>query len=279
MNATFETLLSYLAGLVDKKLILLVLFISFVIFSFYYIKHKSKSGFSISNKLYMYLIGYRRDKNKNKERELIDDIIDVEKFNFHYNTNAVSKRQINRFEGWVRKYELDFKLLSKLKSTFDIESFKIKKITKVRFAVVFFCMFIPFVISFQTFFISLKPSLLVNVKSIGWFWINKDKASGFSFYDSGKKQWMLTQQACEENRVPENINRDVFKTICGVLSDKDNVAYVERNIKYQQYFFMLFTIMLCVISLILYRHAMLLSITYTARKMLLDKIIRYRNSR
>ncbi|XHC66405.1 DUF6216 family protein [Escherichia coli] len=51
----------------------------------------------------------------------------MERFNFHYNTNATSKRQIVRFEEWVSKYELDFRLISKLKRYFDIDTLRVKK--------------------------------------------------------------------------------------------------------------------------------------------------------
>ena len=36
----------------------------------------------------MILIGYTKDKKNEKKRDLIDDIIDIERFNFHYNTNG-----------------------------------------------------------------------------------------------------------------------------------------------------------------------------------------------
>ncbi|EHS7909566.1 hypothetical protein KWJ70_004417, partial [Salmonella enterica subsp. enterica] len=112
MNIPFNSPFSYLAELITNKDLFPLYSIILVILFYLHFRNKSKSGFSISNKWYMILIGYKKDKKTEKKRDLIDDIIDIEKFNFHYNTNATSKRQIERFEEWVNKYELDFKLIS-----------------------------------------------------------------------------------------------------------------------------------------------------------------------
>ncbi|WP_353428180.1 MULTISPECIES: DUF6216 family protein [Enterobacter] len=97
-----------------------------LLFFLYYVKHKAQSGFSIANRIFVLFI---RNKERNR-KELIDEIIDIEHFNFHYNTRATSLRQTTAFETWIRKYELDFRIISKLKHMLDIESLKITKVRK-----------------------------------------------------------------------------------------------------------------------------------------------------
>lgn len=59
---------------------------------------------------------------------MLSDIKEVEKLNYDYNMNAISKRQKYNFESWVKKYELGFKIISKLKFCFSIEYLKMKSI-------------------------------------------------------------------------------------------------------------------------------------------------------
>lgn len=279
MNTTFEPLFSYLAESIDNNLLALMCLFVFVAIALFYIKIKSKSGFTISNKLYAFLIGHRKDKSKGRKKELINDIIEIEKFNFHYNTNAVSKRQIYKFEGWVKKFELDFKMIAKLKNDFDIEKLKINKVANKKIAFLISFIFIPAFIAMHASVISLKPSLLIHVKPAGWFWINKDKASGFSFYDANESQWVLTPQICAEKTASKIIDKNVSETICGFLSDKETESYVDENIKYQQSFFMFITFAFCMLILIFYKRVLSLRFTFTARKMLLNKLMRYRGDR
>lgn len=68
-----------------------------------------------------------------------------------------------------KKYELDFRMISKLKTNFDIENLKISKINKKIPAGLFIAMFIPFIIGFETFIIAAKPAGLININDTGWF--------------------------------------------------------------------------------------------------------------
>ncbi|HDW1085887.1 TPA: hypothetical protein RK143_002803, partial [Citrobacter koseri] len=126
MIPSFDSLVPSLSDLLENKISFLIVFLVILISSLLYIKKRSGSGFSIANRFFIFWIG-SKDKS---ESELIDEIIDIEKFNFQYNTRAVSKRQKINFETWIKKYELDFRMISKLKSNFDIEKLKIAKINK-----------------------------------------------------------------------------------------------------------------------------------------------------
>ncbi|GEM_PF-1188122 len=278
MNSTFEPLLSYLTESNNNLLILLCL-LFFVVVSLSYIKIKSKSGFAISNKLYVFLIGNRGGKSKGNKRTLINEIIEIEKFNFHYNTHAVSKRQMHKFESWVNKFELDFKMIAKLKCDFDIEKLKIKKISLKQISVLIIFMIIPCFASIHALFISVKPSLIINIKPVGWFWINKDKASEFSIYNSSKQYWVLTPQICADKTASTIIDKNSAKIICEFFSDNEAESYINENIKYQRAFFMILTFAFFILTMFLYKVIISLLATFKAREMLLYKIMRYRDNR
>lgn len=281
MNTSFNTLISYLSELIDNKYIFSAIIILSVVAFFFYIKRKAKSGFSISNKIFIFLIGY----NKKSNADLIDDIIDIEKFNFHYNTNAVSKKQISKFESWVRVYELDFRLISKLKGLLNIENLKIKKVNKIYFSLVFISIFVPFFTLFPTVNIALTPAFLIRLENTGWFWINKHQAIEYVFTNK-KKPWIINTTTCTANTTtiqPKNtiklIDKKAFDLICKSFSNKEDQRYIERKIKEQQVFFYIVSFALTLLVFILFKHLMTLISAYEARKMILLKIKLFRDKR
>ncbi|HHK4131178.1 TPA: DUF6216 family protein [Enterobacter roggenkampii] len=281
MNTSFNTLLSYLSGFIDNKYVFSLIITLSVVAFFFYIKRKAKSGFSISNKIFIFLIGY----NKKSNTELIDDIIDIEKFNFHYNTNAVSKRQISNFESWIRTYELDFRLISKLKGLLNIENLKIKKISKIYSSLVFISIFVLFFTLLPAVDIALTPAFLIKLENTGWFWINKHQATEYVFSNK-RKPWVINTTTCAENKsnTPSKntiklIDKKTFNLICKSFSDKEDQRYIERKIKEQQLFFYITSIALTLLILSLFKHLMTLFSAYEARKMVLLKIKHARNKR
>ncbi|HFF3754350.1 TPA: DUF6216 family protein [Escherichia coli] len=278
MNTLFDIFTSYTSRLINNELIYSIALILIILGAFYYIRWKAKSGFSISNKLFIFLIGYKK-KNKN---DLIDDIIDIEKFNFHYNTNATSKRQIARFEEWVRKYELDFRLISKLKRHFNIDTLKVKKIKKLHLTSVFICIFIALFTTLQTFTIAIKPALLVKMDTTGWFWINKDNAIEFSFFDKAEKPWVINKKICssgEDNLKILSFNKEEIKVICKAFIDADDINYINKNIKEQQIFFYLVSVILIISALLCFKYLMSLTNTYDSRTMIYLKIKKFRKNK
>lgn len=281
MDGSFNTLISYLSDLIDNKYVFAIIIISSVAAFSFYIKWKAKSGFSISNKLFIFLIGYSK-KNNN---DLIDDIIDIEKFNFHYNTNAVSKRQINRFELWIRTYELDFRLISKLKSHFNIENLKIKKISRLYFCGLFVGIFVPFFTLFPAIDVALTPAFLIKLENTGWFWINKNQATEYVFANT-KKPWMINTTTCNTNKsniqqkdISKLIDEKTFNLICQSFGNKKDQRYIEKKIKEQQLFFYIVSIVLTLLIFILFRHLQASISSYESRKMILSKIKKFRSKR
>ncbi|HHQ6578270.1 TPA: DUF6216 family protein [Serratia fonticola] len=126
MNTQFDTFISPLLSVIDNKFILFPSIFIFMILSLYYIKRKAKSGFSIVNKFWAFWLGYKKEN----KHDFINEIIEVEKFNYHYNTDAVSLKQKKKFEDWIKKYELNFRIIAKLKRNLIIDTLKIKKVNK-----------------------------------------------------------------------------------------------------------------------------------------------------
>lgn len=283
MDVSFDTVISIFSEIIDNKLVVLMLLFVTVVTSFFYIRRKAKSGFSISNKFFIFCIGYR----KKESDALIDYIIDVEKFNFHYNTNATSKRQIARFETWVRKYELDFRMISKLKGYFDIERLKVVRINKLYFFTIFLAIFVPLFVTIQTLNIAFKSELLVNVGNTGWFWINTERAAEFSFFDKNKNPWVITPEKCDsakkfsgtvggKNAIPAIVNKNTVEMICHSFSDKSEASYINKSIKVQRGVFYAISFLLVIITLLLFKHLMSLTNTYDCRRMIHLKLKRFK---
>ncbi|BDG85902.1 hypothetical protein TUM13189_34620 [Citrobacter koseri] len=263
MIPSFDSLVPSLSDLLENKISFLIVFLVILISSLLYIKKRSGSGFSIANRFFIFWIG-SKDKS---ESELIDEIIDIEKFNFQYNTRAVSKRQKINFETWIKKYELDFRMISKLKSNFDIEKLKIAKINKIIPTVLFIAMFIPFIIGFETFIIAVKPAGLININDTGWFWFNKNEALQYKFLGSTKNAWVITPESCSNK---EKIKIELHKdndTICESFSSKRSLDYIDKLIAKQRTFFGAVTTFLAITMLVIFKITISLLTTYDARRM------------
>ncbi|EBI4207824.1 hypothetical protein CNZ80_17335, partial [Salmonella enterica] len=212
--------------------------------------------------------------------ELIDEIIDIEKFNFQYNTRAVSKRQKTNFEAWIKKYELDFRMISKLKTNFDIENLKISKINKKIPAGLFIAMFIPFIIGFETFIIAAKPAGLININDTGWFWFNKHEALQYKYLGSTKNAWVITPESCiNKEKIKIELHKDTIDTICESFSSKRSLDYIDKLIAKQRIFFGTVTIILAITMLVIFKITISLLTTYDARRMVFFKVKRYRKKR
>jgi hypothetical protein len=269
MNHLFESITSILGN------IYLLSFI-FLIFVFLYIKSKSQSGFSILNRLWIFAI-----KNKETSKDdLINEIMEVEKFNFYYNTNAVSKKQKKKFEDWIRKYELDFKIISKLKDNFDVDSLKIRKIKKPLIAIPFLFLFAIFLCFISAIPVAIKPSGLISINDDGWFWFNKNEAMEYSFFTKRENLWIVTPEMCNNRQsISKKLNTKTIESICFSFKSKHELAYINKLIKKQRWFFGPLSIILFIVMLVLLSKVISLTSTYYAKEMILIKIRKHRKNR
>lgn len=140
-----------------------------------------------------------------------------------------------------RTYELDFRLISKLKKHFGIEKIKVKKINKLYFCIIFVSTFIPLFMIPQTLIMAFTPSLLVNTKPTGWFWINNNDATEFSFLNTNKNPRVSNQEMCKNgDMITEPTDKNSVKTICNSFTNKEDIEYINENIKSQLQFFILY---------------------------------------
>ncbi|MGJ0626297.1 DUF6216 family protein [Xenorhabdus bovienii] len=266
MNVHFESVFS----IVKNSIVLSVIF--FVV-ACLYIRIKSKSGFSIFNRLWMFVIKHR----ERSENNLINKIIEIEEFNFFYNTNAVSINQKEKFESWIDKYELDFKIISKLGSNLDIERLKIKKVEKFHPVIIFLFLFSIFIWLLISLTIALKPAGLIKINDDGWFWFNKNEAIEYSLFAKRKNVWIVTPETCsQKDLILNKITTETINVICDSFYSEKSLRYIDGLIKEQRWLFGITTAFLFVFILCLIKNIQSLLATYDARKMILSKIKKYR---
>lgn len=210
-----------------------------------YYKFRAKSAFSITHRLLIFIIG--KEKTNNDKNSLINDIIEIEKFNFYYKTNALSLRHKQEFERWVRKYELDYRLLSKLKEGFDIEKLSVRNVPSIRKLLgVIICFFIIFIcfLSFLPILINLSigNSALLEFKNNGEiYWVSHHEARKFSysdiFYTTKNRSNEITFRYCEENKEEINISKNNLNVICSVFVNEEDKVFLDEIIKEQHIFF------------------------------------------
>ena len=277
MTLSFETSISYILSFIDNKVITLILMVSFFIIVFFYLKRKSKSGFSIIHRLWRFLIGY----NYSNESDFINDIMEIEEFNCYYNTNAVSRRQKHKFEAWIRKFELDFKLISKLNKNLCIDKLKIRKVSGrfYFFSILSFIIFV-LVLFMPVLNIAIKPAGLINFQDSGWFFIYKDKAREYQYFGNNNNTWLIKKEDCSDTKkITSKLNNNVIVAICESFENKEYQQYLTNLIKEQQWVFGAFCFILFIMCMYLMKYITALTFVIDARKSLLIKIRNYRKNR
>lgn len=276
MNTQFETFISPLLSIIDNKFILFPSIFIFVITSLYYIKRKAKSGFSIVNKFWAFWLGYKKEN----KHDFINEIIEVEKFNYHYNTDAVSLKQKKKFEDWIKKYELNFRIIAKLKRNLIIDTLKIKKINKAVPTLTFLSIFIPLFIFFAALVVAIKPAGLININNTGWFWFNKKEAIEYNFLGSRESSWVITPQECEKKTdIVIKLPPKTIDIICESFNSKRSLEYIDTLVEKQRWAFGIFSVISLFFVTFLFAQTISLLITYDARNMVYLKMKKYRSNR
>lgn len=275
MNTMLDALISPLFSILENKLLLFILISLVIIGSIWFIKNKAKSGFSISDRFFRFWTGHNIESND----DLLSDIKEVEKFNYDYNMNAISKRQKYNFESWVKKYELDFKVISKLKFCFYIEYLKVKKIhVLIPLSIFFLLIIIAFIFSNSTT-IAVKPAGLIKFDDTGWFWFNSHEAVEYNFIKNDAKDWRITKEQCDKDEFSVRFSKDSVGLICDAFNDKVSINYINNLIKKQRWFFGFISAFLSLVSIYLFSKIITILISYDARKMIYLKINKYRKNR
>ncbi|HCP1860413.1 TPA: hypothetical protein OCZ15_003463 [Escherichia coli] len=268
-----ETFISFLWGIIDNKIVSLLIIALLILSFLYYVKRKAQSGFSIANRIFVLFL---RNKERNT-KELIDEIIDIERFNFYYNTRATSLRQTTAFETWIRKYELDFRIISKLKNKLDIEHLKITKVRKEKLIFFLASSLFSIALGLQALIITNTNSLLMKFDDSNWFWVNKDKATSFSILEYKNTPWVLTNESCKANTTIATLSTEHIAIICKFLDDHKGLPRLNALIREQKIFFGVLSVFSSILFVMLVRTWLHLSYALDARAMVYRKIKKFRN--
>ena len=181
---------------------------------------------------------------------LINDIVEIEIFNFLYKKDAVSLRQKDRFEKWVNDYELDFRLLTKVGRKLDIETLKLRKLSNTNYI-------IPGLTMLLTFFIMIF-SLGVLSK------VSKDSVllsfEGFSFFPNNSNTWLIEGSVCSKNNTKNEVKEgyleryelaktklkdDEFEGVCNLLNGDNGSSLKEINLRQYRAFIAVLILHFC----------------------------------
>lgn len=228
-------ILSFEISPIFSEHIKFIIFLLFIVLGGIYFYLRTDSLFSIFYRLIILFLGKPRTNT-----DLINDIVEIEKFNFLYNKNAVSIRQKSRFEKWIFDYELDFKLITKVGKQLDIDNLKLRKIKKggAIFLYSVCSIFLLFFFAFSIFFtvLLIKDSALLSFNGSGKpFWMNSYEAKGATILDT-KNVWTVDSGICKKKIKVSNLSNEELDIICTILNSKDDINYINSLISNQNWF-------------------------------------------
>lgn len=263
-------------NIISTIIILIIILIS----PCYFIK-RTGSSFSLLHKTSFLIL---KNFKKTLRNDLINEILEIERFNFLYHKNAISLEQKNKFENWIRKYSLDFRLITKVGKLLDMESLKLKSHKKeYAVSIIVFLLFSLITLASSPILISLinKDSVLLKFENSSWFWINQYEAKQYKFLDQEKNIWVITPETCQKNIVisEDILSQEYQKIICNAFTDQDDIRYISKSIKNQKYSSIFLTTLLLIIISFSYKEMSKLDNNFKCRKMIFQKIKKYRKNR
>lgn len=263
-------------NIISTIIILIIILIS----PCYFIK-RTGSSFSLLHKTSFLIL---KNFKKTLRNDLINEILEIERFNFLYHKNAISLEQKNKFENWIRKYSLDFRLITKVGKLLDMESLKLKSHKKeYAISIIVFLLFSLITLASSPILISLinKDSVLLKFENSSWFWINQYEAKQYKFLDQEKNIWVITPETCQKNIIisEDILSQEYQKIICNAFTDQDDIRYISKSIKNQKYSSIFLTTLLLIIISFSYKEMSKLDNNFKCRKMIFQKIKKYRKNR
>jgi len=221
-----------------------------VIWSYFYFK--SKSLYSILDKLWSLFVGSKGFNNESIN-SFHKDQHDIDKFNAIYNFNATNTTQIEKFVNLIESEMVDIRQISSMKGWFDLNILKpVRPPIFETWVLAFFSVLIFSVsIVFLTWGVTENAILKLN-KNDPWIMINHDRAKPVF------NKLAITKENCLDKKFskikyseiteldPESIN-----TLCTAFYKKSEMEAVDKIINGQTIFSYLaaFTTFLLMISL------------------------------
>jgi hypothetical protein len=193
--------------------------------------------------------------NRGAESSLMNDIVEIEIFNFLYRKDAISLRQKDKFEEWVRNNELDFRLLTKVGRKFDIETLKLRKLSRYKYIKpVSIILLSSIVIMFSLSVLSkVRDDYILFDTETPRFYLDlkKKRAEGFSLF-SNDAIWSIDTLICQKNSTINEFNvgelkkygldkdtltEEGFKRICNLLNSNNMLEWKEMSLMQGRMFF------------------------------------------
>lgn len=236
---------------------------------------RTNSFFSLLYRLVILLFGKPKSN-----LDLINDIVEVERFNFLYKKDAVSIKQKEKFEKWIRDYELDFKLITSVGKYLDIDALRIKKTSKRKSLILylvntFFLIILLPIFIFSSAFLVGDFAMLSFKSNDKIFLMNTNEAKGFSLFDT-ENVWFVDSKICENKTSVVNLSGEELSIVCDIFSDKDDVEYIDRLIYKQRLFLTVPWVISMFFILFLFNDMNRLINRSVCRKMIYRKIKRKR---
>lgn len=252
-----------------------IIFLCIITFGLIFFIIRTNSFFSLLYRLVILLFGKPKSN-----LDLINDIVEVERFNFLYKKDAVSIKQKEKFEKWIRDYELDFKLITSVGKYFDIDTLMIKKTSKIKSFILYlvntFCLIILLpIFIFSSAFLVGDFAMLSFKSNDKIFLMNTNEAKGFSLFDT-ENVWFVDSKVCENKTSVVNLSGEELSIVCDIFSDKDDVEYIDRLIHKQRLFLTVPWVISMFFILFLFNDMNRLINRSVCRKMIYRKIKRKR---
>ncbi|MGM0938628.1 MAG: DUF6216 family protein [Pseudomonadota bacterium] len=217
-----ETLLKYIlenTGWGVISTVLISIFILLMVLG-WLMSRRIGSVYSIYHRFWYFIFGTGQFNNS-KIKDLVDDRIDIERFNMIFNIRAVTIEQIIRFKSWIDINEIDVAKITRASKYFDIQKLTIKPIKKyeiIFFLAIFVSMYYVLLMSVSLYF---KNSVIYKFNESGYnILLSEKKAEPFFYFPmftSKSEYWNLSKEKCtkiNEIILTENLTKERVDAIC-----------------------------------------------------------------
>ncbi|WBF43349.1 DUF6216 family protein [Serratia rubidaea] len=240
----------------------LLVFIALLLIVAFYFYLRAGSSYSLLHRTWSLLVG-RKKFSTPELNEFMTERLDVDKFNAIFNTQVTSVNQAVNFKNWLKKYNINIRLISRIKGWFDFEHQRVilpNGWMTLAYAILAIA---SILLAMKCIIIGSSSSALIKVKNQPdepWFWINSQKAHNYTkyyglFYNEERDSWQLTAAQCAapqvdyEKIVPNSgLSTESIKIICGLLNAKDSKNHVGKIVKEQKAFIYMFIILLLILA-------------------------------
>jgi len=258
-----------------------ILIIAFIVGAVYF-HRRAGTSYGLLSRLYALLIG-GSDFHHDSLIEFWKERRDVERFNALFNIKAKSATDIERFNRWIKDYDLDVSTFTKLKSWFDLERRKVRKVKKWQYISPLVLVLVAYFATVFTAGIGFADAALIKLGGEDqWIWLNHKKASSFNYnpFRDSANDWYLTKSACEKadfdsQAVADStgLKQQSISAICNSFDNADDAKHID-DVILDQKIFLLIAVIPFLFGIHCYLEALRRANVKAARRHLYNKLIR-----